>query len=199
MAAPVEDQVPLNLPSAILAKIEKVLIILSAAAMAGIMCIVMADVVLRYVFHAPLVWSFDLIGLYLIGMVFFFALPDTMQQHGHIALDVFVPLIPFRLRHLAQALGFGASTMLLGAITWLELWQAQDALIADDRIAGVVAFPTWVAHAVLTVGMGVLVLRVAYRTVFHLVSAISGRDEVELPPPPVTALPGADTKTEDSE
>lgn len=190
MSAPGLDQTPLNAPSAWLARIETVLILLSSLAMAAIMCTVMLDVVLRYAFNAPLVWSYDLIGLYLIGLVFFFALPDTMQQHGHIALDVFVPLIPHRLRHAVQGLGFGVSTALLAAITWLEVWQAEDALMSDDRIAGVVAFPTWVAHAVLSIGMGVLVLRCAYRTIYHLISAVSGRDRVELPPPPVTSSAG---------
>ncbi len=192
MAAPHSPQTPINLPSALLARVENVLILLSAAAMFSIMCIVMLDVVLRYVFAAPLVWSFDLIGLYLVGAVFFFALSDTMQQHGHIALDVFTPLIPFRLRHIAQALGFGASAALLAAITWLEFWQAIDALIADDRIAGVVPFQTWVAHAVLALGMFVLVLRCLYRAIFHALSVISGRDSVELPPPPVTAGPNTE-------
>lgn len=187
MAAPLRNQTPMNVPSAWLAKVESVLIALSAAAMFSIMCIVMLDVVLRYVFAAPLVWSFDLIGLYLVGAVFFFALSDTMQQHGHIALDVFVPLIPFRLRHAAQSVGFGASALLLAAITWLEFWEAEGALVADDRIAGVIPFQTWVAHAVLAIGMGVLVLRCSYRALFHAISAVSGRDRVELPPPPVTA------------
>ncbi|GGE44736.1 C4-dicarboxylate ABC transporter permease [Primorskyibacter flagellatus] len=193
MAAPGEPQLPLNAPSAWLARVETVLVALSAIALAGIMCTVMLDVVLRYVFHAPLVWSYDLIGLYLVGAVFFFALSDTMQQHGHIALDVFVPLIPFRLRHAAQSAGFAASTLLLAAITWLEYGQAVQALVADNRIAGIVPFQTWVAHAVLALGMGVLVLRCAYRTLFHALSAVTGRDMVELPPPPVTSTAGLES------
>lgn len=187
MAAPGNDQIPLNAPSAWLARIETVLVALSAMAMAAIMMIVTIDVFMRYALDAPLVWSFDLIGLYLVGAVFFFALPDTMQQHGHIALDVFVPLIPHRLRHGVQSVGFTISALLLAAITWLEFEQALDALASDDRIAGVIPFQTWVAHAVLAIGMGVLVLRCLYRAIFHAASAATGRDMVELPPPPVTS------------
>jgi len=187
MAAPGGEQVPLNGLSASLARVETALIALSAAAMAAIMCIVVLDVVMRYAFAAPLVWSYDIIGLYLVGIVFFFALSDTMQHHGHIALDVFLPYMPVRLRHAAQSLGFAASTVLIVAITWLEFWQAEDAFVADDRIAGVVPFQTWVAHAVLAIGMGVLALRCLYRAVFHGASALAGRDLVELPPPPITA------------
>lgn len=187
MSGPALDQAPLNGPSRWLARIETVFVAISAVAMAAIMCIVMLDVVLRYAFAAPLVWSYDLIGLYLVGVVFFFALSDTMQQHGHIALDIFVPFIPFRLRHLAQTAGFGVSTLILAAITWLEYGQALEAFTRDHRIAGIVAFPTWVAHAVLTLGMGLLVLRCFYRTLFHAASALTGRDLVELPPPPITS------------
>lgn len=187
MAAPGGDQLPLNKPSAWLAHAETALIFLSTVAMAGIMCIVVLDVVMRYAFASPLVWSYDLIGLYLVGMAFFFALSDTMQQHGHVALDVFVPMIPPRLRNLAQSFGFAASTLLIGAITWLEFWQAAEAFVAKDRIAGVVAFQTWVAHAVLAVGMFILTLRCLYRALYHGASAIAGHDLVERPPPPVTA------------
>lgn len=195
MAAAVGDQKPINRLSAGLARIETLLVFLSSMAMAGIMFVLMADVVLRYVFNAPLVWSYDLIGLYLVGAVFFLALPDTMQQHGHIALDVFVPLFPHRLRHLMQGLGFGISTLLLAAITWLEYGEALDAFLSDDRIAGIVPFQTWVAHAVLAIGMGALVLRCAYRSIFHAISAVSGRPNVELPPPPITSS----TKSEHAE
>ncbi|MGR3372249.1 TRAP transporter small permease [Pseudooceanicola nanhaiensis] len=187
MAAPGGEQVPMNGLSAGLARIETALVAVSAAAMAAIMCIVVLDVVMRYAFAAPLVWSYDVIGLYLVGTVFFFALSDTMQHHGHIALDVFLPYIPHRLRHAAQSLGFAASTLLILAITWLEFREAQSAFLADDRIAAVIAFPTWVAHAVLTLGMGVLALRLLFRTIFHAASAVTGRVMVEVPPPPITA------------
>lgn len=187
MAAPGGDQVPLNRLSAALARVETVLIAVSAAAMAGIMCIVVLDVVMRYAFAAPLVWSYDIIGLYLVGMVFFLALSDTMQHHGHIALDVFLPYIPHRLRHAAQATGFAVSALLIGAIAWLEAQEATGAFVDDDRIAAVIPFPTWVAHAVLTLGMGVLTLRLVYRAVFHAASAVAGRELVEVPPPPITA------------
>lgn len=187
MAAPGGEQVPLNGLSASLARVETALIALSAAAMAAIMCIVVLDVVMRYAFAAPLVWSYDIIGLYLVGMVFFLALSDTMQHHGHIALDVFLPYIPHRLRHAAQSAGFAASALLIGAITWLEVHEAEAALVHDDRIAAVIPFPTWVSHAVLTLGMGVLTLRLVYRSVFHAASALTGRELVEVPPPPITA------------
>ena len=188
MAAPLDmGGRPIGPVSALIARVELVLVLVSVLAMAAIMFIVVADVFLRYAMSAPLGWSYDVIGLYLVGMVFFFALSDTMQNHGHIALDVFVPFLPRWLRHGTQGIGYAASTVLIALIAWLEVSKATEALAGGDRIAGVVPLPTWVAHAVLALGMTVLAVRCTYRALSHLASIFSANDLVETPPPPVTS------------
>lgn len=186
---------PVNRVSGALARIEAVFIAVSAVAMAAIMVIVAADVMLRYVFSSPFSWSYNIIGLYLLGAVFFLALSDTLQHHGHVALDLFVPLMPLRLQHFMQAFGYAVSAAFVAVIAWLAFTRAEDALLSDDRIAASVAFPTWIAYAILTAGTSLLVLRALYRAVFHAASAIAGRDLVELPPPPETG----DTRGERAE
>ncbi|WEX09671.1 TRAP transporter small permease [Chelativorans sp. AA-79] len=187
MANSASHQQPANRLSALLASVELALVAVSTLAMAAIMLIVVSDVVLRYVFNAPLIWSYDLIGLYLVGTVVFLALSDTLQHHGHIALDVFLPAMPRFARHLMQSVGFVFSAVVVALIAWLEYGQAVGAYLGNERINSVPPMPTWVAHAVLALGMAVLSLRCAYRAIFHLASAFSGRDLVELPPPPITS------------
>ncbi|WP_306155123.1 TRAP transporter small permease [Roseovarius sp. MMSF_3281] len=188
MGGVLEENKPVNMLSALLARVETLLIGISAAAMAAIMLIVVLDVCLRYLLSSPLTWSYSLIGLYLVGAVFFLALSDTMHHHGHIALDVFVPFLPRLVRHLSQAAGYGISTLFIGVMTWLGYVQSRDAFISDARVAEAVAWPTWIAYALLTVGMGAMCLRCGYRALFHLVSVFAGRDMVELPAPPNTEL-----------
>ncbi|MEY8828658.1 TRAP transporter small permease [Sedimentitalea sp. XS_ASV28] len=178
-----EENKPANAVSALLGRAETVLIGISGLAMAAIMLIVVIDVCLRYVLSAPLSWSYSLIGLYLIGAVFFLALSDSLNHHGHIALDVFVPFLPRPVRHLTQGLGYGASTLFIAIMTWLGISQARDAFLSDDRIAEVVAWPTWIAYALLATGMATLCLRCGYRAVLHLASVFSERDLVEVPAP----------------
>ena len=175
-----------NSLSALLARVETALVAVSAVAMMAIMCIVALDVVLRYGFSAPLSWSYDLIGLYLVGAVVFLSLSDTLHNHGHIALDIFVPLLPDRLRHVSQGLGYAAATVITAIIAWLAAVEGWTAFVAGNRLAAVVAFPTWVADALLAVGMVMLTLRCGYRAAFHIASAWTGRDLVELPPQPET-------------
>lgn len=184
-----DNQPPANRISAILAWVERGLMVISSAAMAAIMVIVVADVTMRYIFGAPLSWSYSVIGLYLMVAVFFFALSDTLQNHGHIAIDIFQHRIPLRLRHFSMSAGYALSTVIMALIGWQAWLRFKSAYLNDDRIAAIIAWPTWIAYFIVMVGCAVVTLRCLYRTVGHAASGVAGRDRVELPPPPVTELP----------
>lgn len=182
----IESQKPANRPSAALAVVERLLVVLSSIAMGAIMFIVVADVTMRYIFGTPLSWSYNLIGLYLMVAVFFFALSDTLHNHGHIAIDIFQHQIPHRPRHLALSVGYLLSTIVMALIGWQAWLRFKSAYVNDDRIAAVIPWPTWIAYFIVAVGCFVITLRCLYRTFGHAASGLSGRDLVEVPPPPET-------------
>lgn len=182
----IESQQPANRLSAILAAIERAFVAISGACLGIIMLVVVADVSMRYLFNAPFSWSYDLIGLYLMVAVFFFALSDTLHNHGHIAIDIFQHALPLRVRHLSLSLGYMLSTAILALITWQAWIRFQAAWIGDDRIAAVIPWPTWVAYFIVVLGGALITLRCTYRTVCHVASAATGRELVETPPPPET-------------
>lgn len=169
-----------------LAKFETALVAVSSCAIAVIMFVVVADVLMRYLFSAPLSWSYNLIGLYLVVAMFFLALPDTLHHHGHIAVDIFQHMIPFRLRHLALGIGYGMSTVVVGLIFWGGWERFLSAWINDDRIAAQVPWPTWVAYLIVALGSFAMALRCLYRTGGHFASAFTGRELVKMPLPPET-------------
>lgn len=183
-----QSQPHANGASALLARIESVLALLSGLSLGAIMLIVVADVAMRYVFAAPLSWSYNLIGLYLMVAVFFFALSDTLHNHGHIAIDIFQHQIPHRPRHLALAVGYLLSSGLMALIGWQAWLRLKSAYLNDDRIAAVIPWPTWVAYFIVAAGCLVMTLRCVYRTVGHAASGLTGRDLVETPPPPETEV-----------
>jgi TRAP-type C4-dicarboxylate transport system permease small subunit len=159
----------------------------SAVAIAAIMLVVTLDATLRYVMSSPLTWSYELIGLYLMVAVFFLALPDTLNHHGHIAVDIFQRLIPLRIRHLLLGLGYGLSTWIMILITWGAGQRLKTAFLQDERIAAVVPWPTWIAYLLVAVGSAAMVLRCLVRVYGHLASAAIGREMVDMPPPPAEA------------
>lgn len=183
------QQQPANRISAILSWIERAMIVVSCVSLVAIMFIVVADVTLRYVLGTPLSWSYNLIGLYLMVAVFFFALSDTLHNHGHIAIDIFQHQIPHRPRHLSMTIGYLLSSIVMALIGWQAWLRLKTAYINDDRIAAVIPWPTWIGYFIVTAGCVVMTLRCVYRTFGHAASAASGRDLVETPPPPVTEIP----------
>lgn len=167
-----------------LATLEVAMMAVSAVAIAAIMIIVTLDASLRYVLSAPLTWSYELIGLYLMVAVFFLALPDTLNHHGHIAVDIFQRSFPLRLRHLLLGIGYALSTWVMVLITWGAAQRLKTAFVQDERIAALVAWPTWVAYLLVAVGSAAMVLRCLVRVHGHLLSAAIGREVVDMPPPP---------------
>ncbi len=136
---------------------------------------------MRYVFAAPLFWSYEAISLYLVVAVFFLALSDTLHHHGHIAIDFFRPMVPRRISHAAEAAGYLLATGVMGLIAWQAWDRLIVAYLGDDRIAATIPWPTWISYLIVTVGSAVLTLRCAYRTVGHAASAVTGRELVETP------------------
>ena len=180
--------------SRLLSLIETAFAVIASVCLGAIMMIVVVDVVLRYGFNSPLGWSYSLIGIYLMVAVFFLMLSDTLQMHHHVAIDMFMHRLPHRLRHLFLAIGYLLSTIIIALIVWQAWLRWMGAVSADERVAAVIPWPTWIAYALVTTGSALLVLRTAYRTVGHVASAITGRTLVEMPP--VTADETAAIETE---
>lgn len=172
---------------ALLGKLEVALAGLSGAVIAAIMLIVVCDVVMRYLFNAPLGWSYELIGAYLVVAAFFLALSDTLNGHHHVAIDIFQPLIPHRLKHLLLGVGYAAATVVLTLIAWQAWIRVASAWSADDRLSASLPWPTWPSYLFVVVGTVVILLRALVRVVGHLASAATGRELVATPPPPETS------------
>ncbi len=170
-----------------LARLETALAQVSALAMFLIMAVVVADVLLRYFFSMPLIFSYDLISMYLMVIVFFFALPDTLHRHGHIAIDFFQPYIAARLRFVAEALGYAAATLVMVLIAWKLSGRTWTAFVRDEVTATTIPWPVWLSSLPAAIGCWLFAARALYRCVAHVASAIAGSARVELPPPPLTS------------
>lgn len=175
--------------SRLLARAEDRLAEIAGLATFAIMCIVMVDVVTRYILSIPIAWSHDVIQHYLMVAGFFLALPHTLHHHGHVSIDLLQPMMPLRLRHALETLGYGLATPLCGLITWQAWLRLADGWQKNEVLAGEFGWPTWPSMALVVVGAAALTLRMLYRTLGHLVSTIAGRTLVEVPPPPENQRP----------
>jgi TRAP-type C4-dicarboxylate transport system permease small subunit len=164
-----------------LRKVERFCSEVSALMLGVMMLIVVADVGFRYILNAPLVWSFDVITLYLTVGLFFFALSDTLQDNGHVWVDVVVARVPPRVQHLFFAIGYGVSLIAFAAIGWMAALRGYGSFVNNEVTAGVLKMPVWASSAFVTVGVAVLICRLAYRTFGHAAAALTGEPLIALP------------------
>jgi TRAP-type C4-dicarboxylate transport system permease small subunit len=147
-------------------------------AMAGVCFISIAlitgvDVAMRYVFNAPLVWSYELISDYLMVAVFFLAIGATQRHGQNIGVDILTRRLPERVRAALAS----ASLLLMGlyiALTGLASWDTfADAWDSGDVLAGVIPWPRWPAFLLVPVGCVLLLLRLVADLIGN-VAAVGG-------------------------
>ncbi len=152
---------PFSSAARFIAHVESVLVTVAALAVFAIMTIVVIDVTMRYVFNAPLAWSYDLVSNYLMVTSFFFALSETLRREHHVNVDIVYSRFPLRLRRLCKMIGWMATSALFALMTWLAAANAWSRFTTHEVVAGAIPWPTWIPAAVGAIGMGVMTARLA--------------------------------------
>lgn len=165
-----------------LSKLEFTLDVIVAFVMFATMCIVSTDVFLRYFFNAPLIWSYDLISFYFMVMLFFFCLSPALSKHAHIAVDLLQAKMSDRVRHFCDGIGYILATIVFIGIVYTAYDRTYVSFVNHDVIAGSIAWPTWIAHFVVTIGSIAMLARLIYRAVGHVLSFVLNRSVIPLPP-----------------
>lgn len=155
--------------------VERVMMVLAALGLLAIMLIVVFDVVLRYVFAAPLSWSHDVIGMYLVALVFFAALADTFRRGGHIRIDLFESLRRSRLYALGEIVGLCLAILFFVLIARLMVGAGWEGFVANEVMDGAIPWPTWPPQFIGAAGVGLLILRLALAVAGRVAALAAGR------------------------
>lgn len=166
----------------LLTNFERVLNIIAAVIMFATMCIVVVDVFLRYFFNSPLSWSYELIGLYFMVGLFFFCLSPTLSANAHVAVDLLQGKMSDRVRHSCDGIGYTLATIVFCGIIFMAYQRTLTSYINNDVIAGEIPWPTWAAHIMVLIGAVAMTLRMLFRAIGHLSSALLNKTIISLPP-----------------
>ena len=169
------------------AAVENLASLIAACVLCGVMLIVAADVAMRYIFNRPFGWTYDLISLYLMGALFYFALSPTFAQGAHISVDVIAHRLPTYLRRALQIVIALVSAALFATIAWLAAARTLDDFQSGAATSGEILWPTWLANVLVPLGCALLTLRLIVHAFGHALSLATGRNLVPLAP-----TPGAD-------
>jgi TRAP-type C4-dicarboxylate transport system permease small subunit len=162
--------------------LDRLWILVAAAMMLVIMLASTVDVGMRYAFNAPIAALFDLISLYLMPGMFFFALSDTLRTNEHVSVDLLHSLMTTRQRHGALLVGYALVSVIFAFMTWAAFTRMAEAFRNDDVLAGSIEWPTWIASLFVTLGFALIWARVVHRFLGHGLSVITGRSAIPLPP-----------------
>lgn len=161
--------------------LEDILVNIAALSLFLIMLIVATDVLLRYGFNSPLSWSYELIAMYLMVIVFFFALSNTLQADGHIAVDILHIKIQARTRHICLAIGYWLALVLFIFILYTSAYETWISYANNEVSDGLIEWPIWLSWVSVPIGVALLLLRIIFRAIGHTLSAIESRQVIDLP------------------
>lgn len=162
--------------------IDNLLMVIGGAMLFALMCVVVADVTLRYLFNAPLQWSYQVISSYLMPGLFFMAVSHTLKAHAHVAVDIVHNYVSRRTRYVFEMICSAVATpvfALCAVVSAQNTWKDfTDAAVSTSGLA----LPTWTVSVMLPVGFGMLTLRLALNAIGYAATVFSGREQAPLPP-----------------
>ena len=135
----------------------------SIAALAVLaMCLLITGAVfVRNVFGIPVVWVPEIVG-YLMVVLIFLALGETMLAGGHIKIDLFISRIAKRLRDMLELLTLTLSTGVAGLFAWHGVTTVLRSYEYGRRGAfGALSTPLYIPQAAMPIGLSILTLVLA--------------------------------------
>lgn len=167
--------------------LDTALMAIGAVMMLAMLLLVVVDVSLRYLFNAPLAWSYEVISSYLMPGMFFLAVSHTLKVRAHVAVDLLHHRMGKGQRYAVHAVlavlaapVFAWAAFVAAQRTWAEF-------AAGDVSTSGLGVPSWSVSVLLPLGFGLLALRLLLDAVGFAGTRLTGRAWVGLPP-----LSGAD-------
>jgi TRAP-type C4-dicarboxylate transport system permease small subunit len=162
--------------------IDSVLVGIGCAMLFALMCLVVADVTRRYVFNAPIAWSYEVINSYLMPGLFFLAVSHTLRAHAHVAVDILHNYVGTRWRYAFETVAMALAVPVFGIATWLAAAKTLAEFRAASESSSGLALPSWTISIVFPIGFGMLTLRLALVASGYAASLFTGRQMLALPP-----------------
>ena len=116
------------------------------------------DVILRYVFNAPLPEMFQLTEFMMVAVVYL-GIAYVQQLKDHIKIEIVTQWLPKKIQEALDLFGILVGLVIFAIITWQSGRLAWEAWETQDYTMGIVQFPLWPAKTILPVGVGLFCLR----------------------------------------
>lgn len=124
----------------------------------AVMCLVVANVLLRYLFNAPIAGTLELTEGAL-PLIIFLSLALTQYQGGHIKVVLLTQRLPARAQRILGVLALLAGAVLFAWAAWAG-WLAVVKSVAIGEVErGSIRYPLWPIKFAVCFGMALLVIQ----------------------------------------
>ncbi len=133
--------------------------------------VVVFEVVSRYVFNAPTLWSME-INQYLFCAVSLVGGGYCLLRDGHVRVDLFYPKFSPKTQAIVEMFTFPLALILCVILVWLggdEFWTA---LVGDRRSESAMAFPLWPVWLIVPLGGFLLAMQIVARYLRNILTLI---------------------------
>ena len=97
--------------------VNRVFTVLAGTLALFILCVILYDVTLRYVFDAPTIWAIDFASFSL-SYLFFLALAPALEGGFHVSVDFFSQRFTPRMRRAATVIAAGLAIAFVAVLFW---------------------------------------------------------------------------------
>ena len=158
-----------------LGRVETAMLVISCILIGAMLVMVATDAVSRYLFNAPLRFTYDVVTMYLMPGAMFFAISHTLRLGGHVNVDLFIDVMPARLSRTLLGLGLLATVPIALVIAYRVGILAHESYVTGDAAVGLYRWPHWISEIIVPVTFGMLALRMTLLGVANLMAAV-GQD-----------------------
>lgn len=128
---------------------------LGQLALGGMVLTICYDVVMRYVFAAPTMWSLE-VNTFLVVFVAVIPAADVLRSNAHLRISFFLEKLPSGLRCMIERVTAFCGVVFCGFMTWKGFLMAMQAFQYNERMSTSLGTPLVIPYLFLPIGFGVL-------------------------------------------
>jgi len=136
--------------------------ILAEFALACTVILVFHEVVVRYIFNSPTIFSVE-ISEYLVVFLLFASVGWILKEERHVRVEAFITLLPEKVQHLLDILTSLLVMILCGVLIWKGGQTVITAYRGDYHSSSLLNVPLWIPYAFVPFGSLILGLQYIVR------------------------------------
>jgi TRAP-type C4-dicarboxylate transport system permease small subunit len=138
-----------------------------------IMFLVTTDVIMRNVFNKPLVGVFEIVSMLLVGIIAF-GFAYVQGENEHIVVEIATNSLPQVYKDILDFLSCLIGLVVVSIIAWNSLGSLQTSFLSKEFTMGLIRLPIWPSKLLLSVGLGVLAIRLFIDSLYLLIKLVLG-------------------------